>query len=368
MKTNIFVDCHVFDGTMQGTSTYLKGLYKELIKETDKHFFLTSSNPEKLKAVFGIHDNITFLKYKSKNKFLRLIFDIPDIIKKHKIEYAHFQYIVPPIKRCKYIVTVHDVLFIDFPEYFPFFNRIKNTFLYRFSANISDIILTVSEYSKEKIQTHFGIQNILITTNAVDEAFFESYDKQDIKEKINTEYGLSNYLIYVSRWEPRKNHHLLLKSFVDLELYKKYQLLFIGDESLENKKYNDYFQGLEDQIKKKIVKLEKVDFETMLLLLRGSEASIYPSIAEGFGIPPLESIAAKIPTISSNATAMQDFKLITPHTFNPLNKTEFEEQLLILLNTGNQELEQLKQNLKVKYNWQNAAKVLNDAIDNTKKK
>ena len=155
MKTvNLFVDCHVFDGNLQGTTTYLKGLYQELINDKSKNFFLAAHNIENLQSIFGIHENVIYLQYSSKNKFVRLLFDIPKLIRQNKIDYAHFQYIVPPTKSCKYIVTIHDVLFLDFPQYFPLFYRIKNKLFFKYSANKSDIVLTVSQYSKEKIEKH----------------------------------------------------------------------------------------------------------------------------------------------------------------------------------------------------------------------
>lgn len=361
-KLNIFVDSHVFDDGFQGTTTYLKGLYQELIKDTDKHFFFAAKNINNLQDIFGIQDNITYLKYSSGNKFYRLIFDIPNLVKKYKIDYAHFQYIVPPIKRCKYIVTVHDVLFIDFPDYFPFFNRIKNQFLYKLSAKISDIVLTVSEYSKNQIKSHFGIDNIHITTNAVSDEFFEPYQKEEVQKEILEKYNISNYLIYVSRWEPRKKHDLILKSFVDLGLYEKYSLVFIGEITIENKEYTALLNTLDSTIKEKIYSFENLKFTEMLKFLRGSQVSMYPSLAEGFGIPPLESVAAGIPTITSNATAMSDFDFLKEYSFNPLNQQEFEEKLLKAIKEGAVKAGELRQSLKDKYRWKNSAKNFNLAL------
>ena len=89
--TNIFVDCHIFDGNFQGTTTYLKGLYSELLKDKTKQFFFGASNTAFLETLFGTHENLTYVSYKAKNKFYRLLFDIPGIIKENKIDYAHFQ-------------------------------------------------------------------------------------------------------------------------------------------------------------------------------------------------------------------------------------------------------------------------------------
>jgi len=351
-KTRFFVDCHVFDGNFQGTTTYIKGLYSELIKDENHHFFFGASNIEFLKSVFGTHENLTYVKYRSKNKFHRLLFDIPNIIKKNKIDYAHFQYVIPPIKKCKYIVTIHDVLFLDFPQYFPLLYRLKNKFLFKISAKYSDVVLTVSEYSKVQIQKHFKIQKVSVTNNAVDPIFFESYNKQEVKELVADRFKITNYFIYVSRWEPRKNHHNLLKVFVEKEYYNNYSLVFIGDKAINNIDYISYYSSLPEHIKAKIFEFNKVNFEDLLLFVRGADLSIYPSIAEGFGIPPLESLAAKIPTICSNTTAMEDFYFLKELQFNPLMEKEIFDKIQLALLDNNWSRRVIE--MKEKYNWHQA--------------
>ncbi|WP_284650985.1 glycosyltransferase family 4 protein [Flavobacterium terrisoli] len=351
-KQNIFVDCHVFDGNFQGTTTYIKGLYTELIQDKNFHFFFGAADIEFIKTIFGTHENLTYVAYKSKNKFLRLLFDIPGIIKTNKIDYAHFQYVVPPIKNCKYIVTIHDVLFLDFPKYFPWAYRVKNKLLFKRSAQCSDIVLSVSEYSKKQIQKHFGIDKITVTANAVDPVYFEPFDKETIKEQVKAKFNATDYFLYVSRWEPRKNHHSLLKVFVEKEHYKNHSLVFIGDKAIENSTYNTYYASLPADIKAKIFTFNKVDFEDLLLFVRGADLAIYPSIAEGFGIPPLESLAAGVPTICSNTTAMSDFEFLKGVQFDPLNEADLNDK--IQKGLSDQSLQNRISEMKLMYSWQKA--------------
>ena len=351
----IFVDCHIFDGNPQGTTTYLKGLYKELIKDESIFFFLAANNIEKLQAIFGIHENVFYLKYTSKNKFYRLLFDIPKLITQNKIDYAHFQYVVPPIKKCKYIVTIHDILFLDFPQYFPLFYRIKNHFLFKYSAQKSDIVLTVSQYSKEKIEKYFNIFDVKIIPNAVDSEYFEKYSKENEVQIVKNKFNLENYFLFVSRWEPRKNHHTLLKIFVENKYYKKYKLVLIGDNAIENKAYNDYYNLLENEIKEQIVRLKKIGFQDLVHLVRASSLSVYPSFAEGFGIPPLESIASGIPTVCSNTTAMSDFDFIGDCLFNPDSATDLNLKINKALEDSL--IEEKRNQVDLKYKWDLSAKI-----------
>ncbi|MGL2962656.1 glycosyltransferase family 4 protein [Flavobacterium sp. RSB2_4_14] len=356
----IFVDCHVFDGNFQGTTTYLKGLYIELIKDKNYRIFFGASNIDIVKNIFGTHENVTFIKYKAKNKFYRLLFDIPAIIKANKIDYAHFQYVVPPIKNCKHIVTIHDVLFLDFPQYFPLLYRIKNKFLFKRSAKCSDIVLSVSEYSKMQIQKHFEIKTVTVTPNAIDPVYFETYDKENCKEQVAKKFKATNYFLYVSRWEPRKNHHRLLKVFVEKEYYKNHTLVFIGDKAIENKEYNDYYDSLSPSIKVTIFSFHKLNFRDLLLLVRGADLSIYPSIAEGFGIPPLESLAANVPTICSNTTAMADFQFFDDCLFDPLDLEDLKDKIEIGLKDT--KIVQKKEAMSVKFSWKQAAEQFKKAI------
>lgn len=353
--TNFFVDCHVFDGNLQGTTSYIKGLYRELIKDKSKTFFLAAHNIIRVQSVFGIHDNVIYLKYSSKNKLIRLLIDIPKLITQNKIDYAHFQYIVPPIKMCKYIVTIHDVLFLDFPQYFPLFYQIKNYFFFKYSAKKSNLVLTVSQYSKEKIEKHFHLSNVKIIPNAIDSEYLEKYNKENEVQIVKNKFNLENYFLFVSRWEPRKNHHTLLKTFVENGYYKKYKLVFIGDNAIENKSYNNYYNLLENGVKEQIVRLKKIEFHDLVHLVRASTLSVYPSFAEGFGIPPLESIASSIPTVCSNTTAMSDFKFIGGCLFDPSSSDDLNLKIQIALEDNL--IEEKRNQVNLKYKWNLSAKI-----------
>lgn len=363
--TKIFVDCHVFDGGFQGTRTYIKGLYRELIRDTSNHYFFAAFHVETLKKEFGEAPNITYLKYSSHSKIYRLLIETPMLIRKHKIQFAHFQYRVPPLKLCKYIVTTHDVLFEDFPEYFPVMNRYSSLWTYKFSARISEIVLTVSNYSKVQIAQYLGVPDAVVTPNGVAEVFFEAYDKPAVQAQVKSKYGLDSYLIYISRREPRKNQHLLLQHFIDLKLHEKHQLLLIGHQTFKDEKFDAIYESLGADVKNRIVLISHVNTADMIELLRGARAFIYPTIAEGFGIPPLEAAAAKIPVLCSNQTAMSDFDFFGEDLFNPYDAVEFRQKLAAIADAqpNNQKLENIRQAVAEKYNWQNAAVIFSRELN-----
>ncbi len=356
----IFVDCHVFDYGFQGTRTYIQGLYLELINDKSKEFYFTASNIPNLKTIFGEADNIHYLEYKSKNKYYRLLIDLPRLIRKNKIDFAHFQYAVPPIKRCKYIVSTHDVLFLDFPEYFPKLDSFIKHQLYRYSAKKSEIVLTGSHFSKERLEKYFTLNNVFYQVYGVEPVFFEEYNKEQIQNQVAEKFHFKKYIIYISRHEPRKNHFLLLKAFVELALFKSFHLVLIGDVTFRDVAFDSMFESLEQDIKNKIVLLNKVNFTDMIQLLRGAELAIYPSKAEGFGLPPLESVAAKVPTICSNTTSMGEFDFFENDFINPLDIEDIKNKMQIKIATTDvKRLNELATFVKNKYNWKASADMFN---------
>ncbi|MCZ8285417.1 MAG: hypothetical protein O9353_08155 [Bacteroidia bacterium] len=121
-KIKIFVDAHVFDSSYQGTTTYLAGLYKALVNDERFDITLGAHDIEHLKTIFT-DPRFKFIALYSSSKYKRLFFEIPKLIKEKQFDFAHFQYITPLFKKCRYINTVHDLLFLDYPAYFPFSRR-----------------------------------------------------------------------------------------------------------------------------------------------------------------------------------------------------------------------------------------------------
>jgi glycosyltransferase involved in cell wall biosynthesis len=354
-KIKILIDCHKFDEDFQGITSYIQGLYCELVKDNRFHYYFVSYNSELIENIFGKNDNITYLKFISKNKWIRLLVDLPLKIIKNNIKIAHFQYVVPPIKFCKYIVTIHDVLFLDFPQFFDKKYKIKNNFLFKNSARISEIVLTVSEYSKQRIQKHYRLKNeISVVPNAINAVFLNQKDKQQSKLFINEKFKIQKYFLLVSRIEPRKNHLLVLKTFVEQNYFLNYNLVLIGKRDLFYAEFENYFNQLSKEIKNKIFIISNIKESDLYEFYNAAEIFIYPSFAEGFGIPPLESLALKTPTICSNTTAMSDYTFLNNLLFNPHDKKDLHLKINFAL--SNLFPESIAEKSMKVYNWKNSAK------------
>ena len=364
---NILIDAHVFDGEYQGSRTYIKEIYsKAIIQNSHINYYFAASNVERLKKIFPQGNNVHYVKLKCKNKYFRLLVEFPVIIKSNKIDYAHFQYICPIIKNTKWIVSIHDILFIDNKKYFPVKYRVIRRILFAISAMRADIITTISRYSLESISKHFNIPSgdIILATCGVGELYLEARDKAKAKEYVKERYGLEKYIIYVSRIEPRKNHHSLLTAFLELELDKiGYNIVFVGEESISNDLYNNILNGAQKKrIESSLVRLSNVSDEELKNLLLATKIAVYPSLAEGFGIPPLESAVMEVPTICSNMTSMEDFQFFGINHIVP--SVENIKHAISAIIDGKQEIDYkaIRNKIINTYKWEMSSKILIGAL------
>jgi glycosyltransferase involved in cell wall biosynthesis len=362
---NLFLDAHLFDEPGQGSKTYLKGIFTEAIEQRrDIQFYLAACDRRELEKEFGKHDNCSFEALSSANKFVRLSWDIPTLIRKNKIDIAHFTYISPALKTCPEVVALHDLLFLDMPEYFPASYRLVKNFLFKRSARRAELVTTLSQYSRETIIRYYGIdeKKVIITPCGIVDSF---WIEEDGDAGIRDKFKVDKYIVYVSRIEPRKNHLGLLRAYTELALWKKdIQLVFIGSPAIEVPQFTALYESLEPKVKSKILFLQKLTDAEVKAFYRHSLLSVYPSVGEGFGIPPLEAAVCGAQVLCSNATAMEEFTFFGDMQFNPHDQKELNEKISHYIDKplALQARKKIKEIIRQSYSWKSSAALLFDKI------
>ena len=344
-KIRLFVDAHVFEGIPQGSLTYIAGLYSELIKDERFQLYVGSNEKSTAENFLG-SNNFVHIRYNTHSKFKRLLYTIHKALKENKIDFAHFQYISPLQKPCKYIITIHDLLFLEFPENFPLSYRIKNSILFYISAKRADLITTVSGYSKGSIHRLFKIPltRIEITPNAVIESHEKSQPIKQLQGK--------KFILFVSRIEPRKNQALLIEIWKELKLFdQNIDLVLVGSEGIKDYQFSHQLQGLSEKEKQHFHWLTITPTQNLIWLYQNCSLFVFPSSAEGFGIPPLEAACYGAKVICSNKTAMADFDFFGDALFSPDNRREFKYKLIHAL-AKDFPHQFVTKEIQDKYNWQ----------------
>ncbi|SKA90072.1 alpha-1,3-rhamnosyl/mannosyltransferase [Thiothrix eikelboomii] len=206
------------------------------------------------------------------------------------------------------VVTVHDLSWIHYPELHPV-NRVRalNKYFEKSLEN-ANYILTDSEYVRQEI-----IQLLSVKPDKVQaihlgvDALFQPHTEEDVKA-ILQKYGLiyNRYLLAVGTLEPRKNLNFALQAYQQLpsDLRKIFPLIIIG---MRGWKLSELDYSLQRSINREEIKLlGYIPRTDLAAITAGATTLIYPSIYEGFGLPPLEAMACGVPPIISAVSSLPE--------------------------------------------------------------
>lgn len=309
----IGVDFHVIDGKFQGSRTHLLELYSEVVRispEFEFYFFLDRPDALQKSHANFIAPNIHLVKMPAASAAKRLFWNLPKLIKRFGLDVIHTQYVLPmdvlpPTGRCKKIVTIHDILFETYPQFFTPLFVARSRFLIRWAATRADHIFTVSEYSKDAICRLYGVgdQKVSVTRNGVAYGRFAEGGMDDGNILAARQLSRKGYILSVGRLEPRKNHRTLLEAYALLGENAP-PLVIVGQRDFG-------FDGVFATIKirnlgAKVRIMEDVRDTELPALYRNAMIFAYPTYAEGFGMPVVEAMAAGVPVVTANTTALPE--------------------------------------------------------------
>ena len=286
-------------------------------------------------------------------------------VKSAGIDIMHFpHYNVPISYRGKYLTTVHDLTHIVLPEFLG--GKIKYLyakFLMRQALRRADHIFTVSNNSKKDILKYFRIpeDKISITYNAIDDDF-------RLKDKTEIDYLYDKYdiprgkklLLYVGNLKPHKNLSTLLKALKKLNRDDVY-LLLVG-KAFRSVDLDE--QEKQMGIKDKVIHTGMVSKEELIDLYNLADLFVFPSLYEGFGIPPLEAMACGTPVIASNNSSIPEVVGEAAVLFNGKNAKELSDQIEVVFNDNTMREELIKKGRLQckKFNWTQANKEVRDVL------
>jgi glycosyltransferase involved in cell wall biosynthesis len=280
---------------------------------------------------------------------------------KNKLVYFHLKkydlYFEPnsillDIKAKKTITTVYDFSFYLHPEWHPkerveyfsknFFKRIKK----------SDFIITISKYvEKEALEILKIKDSKIMTIHPGCNDVFNPVENEKIKIK-----PTENFILFVGSIEPRKNLLSLLKAYLLLPEYirKDFKLLLVGFKGWGNKQIVE----LLGKLKGTVDYLGYVNSEELAELYREASCFVYPSLYEGFGLPPLEAMACGCPVVVSNVTSLPEVCGDAAYYVDPYDVESIAEGMYKVLTD-----EAMRRNLIEKgleraklFSWEKAAK------------
>lgn len=301
----ILVDASPFNDGYQGTTTYLRNIYHKHGESCDV-IFLVAINSEQGKNLDMILPQAKRVFYLSKGWFFDL-FLLGGIINSIRPDFVHFQYKLPFNLRAKKILTIHDVLYLDFPQFFPLKYRLIRKWATWIMIRKADIVLTVSEYSSERIKYHTSYKGkINVIPNVVD---FTSVKKAKPVLHMN----LSDYdrvILSINRIEDRKGQLSLIDALSNGDVGeidgKRSLLILVGADTWSLMFNKGYESGKVYRTHNLLdwVWLNKITEEEKSFLFRESDVYLNTSGYEGFGLGIIEAALWQKFIISPKTTAL----------------------------------------------------------------
>jgi glycosyltransferase involved in cell wall biosynthesis len=307
----IGIDARTLSGRYTGDRTYWRNLIKALSRVDPVNeyvLYLRRSIPESDALALGANFTTRVLTAASERIWSLLTF--PQALRRDGIDLAHVQYTVPPLMPCPVVTTIHDVTFKLFPELFAAKDRLLLNFAMPGSLRRASHVLTVSENSRRDILRCYPFvapENVTATLLAAEERFRPmAEEKQDsARQLVKDRYGLSDpYLLAVGVLQPRKNLPMLARAFLSARRGGNlpHRLVVAGKRGWLSAETETALAAGGDAI----VFTDYVPDADLPALYACADALAYPSLYEGFGLPPLEAMACGCPVIVSSTSSLPE--------------------------------------------------------------
>jgi glycosyltransferase involved in cell wall biosynthesis len=305
----IGIDVHTVTDLMQGTRTYTLNLVRHLLAAdaVDEFTLYVTGDPRRVAGV-PAGRNVRVRRVRPANRLLRIPFAFPVRLARDGIDVFHCQYMGPPIAATPYVVAIHDIIHEYMPELYPKALCRMMRLAYPLSARRASRVLTISENSKRDIVRYYGIpeERVIVTPCAADERFRPVADAAALGE-VQRRHGIpAAYILFVGRLEPRKNLLRLVEAYARLRRGGQvaHALVIAGMEYYRHEQL--YRRVAELDVAGDVFFTGGVPDDDLPALYSGAALFVYPTLAEGFGLPPLEAMACGTPVVTSNCSALPE--------------------------------------------------------------
>lgn len=208
-----------------------------------------------------------------------------------------------------YILTVHDIIALQFPRLCTFFNRKHYSFFLPRSVKKASQVIVPSQCVKKDVLERFGLNDdrIHVVRPGVEEAFKPEPGDSEAVKAARRKYNLpAEYFLFVGNIEPKKNLPFLLHAYRILKNRRKDvpKLVVCGHPAWGYREFREKVVRL--KLSNSVHETGYVRRSDLPMVYGGATCFVFPSVYEGYGMPPLEALACGIPVITSGAGALQE--------------------------------------------------------------
>lgn len=328
----IGIDARFYNPEASGLARYASELVPRLLELPDakQHQFVVLL-PESVAEPKTTHSNTKFIRTAIKHYSLAEQTTLVSLINAQKLDLCHFLHFNHPLLYGgRSVFTIHDLILTFYPGIKPnMLKLVAYQLMIRHALRKASQIIAVSHTTKREIAEYYHVDphKISVIYEAVDKRY-KKCDNQRLLDEVKQKYGINKpYLIYIGQIRVHKNIVRLISAFASVHARNRsLQLVLIGKADAS------YLKMVQSEIRKhhlgKAVVLGGFAGEADLpVLYSGAIASVMPSLIEGFGLPPLESMACQCPVVSSNASCLPEIAGDGALYFDPTDTVDMASKI-----------------------------------------
>lgn len=321
-----------------GVGTYIRNVVRTLARlDRDSKYFLIGS-PAKVAECGALPPNFHAVALDARDDTLKGNLDFRAIVKRLECDVVHIPHLfwIPRGLSCPYVLTVHDLLEHMYgSRNASSLRRTLHFYLTRRVLRKAARVIAVSQFTRNEIEKLLAIPDdrIEVVYNAIDERFLRGHASAADRELIAQRY-LVNYpfILYAGAIRPHKNVVRIIEAFSALksELQKEQQfpdlkLIIIGDDLSSHPRLRRTVvrSGVQNDVRF----LGFVPIEVLRIFYDVAKVFVFPSLYEGFGLPPLEAMAHGTPVVTSNTSSLPEVAGNAALLVNPENVFEIRRAL-----------------------------------------
>jgi glycosyltransferase involved in cell wall biosynthesis len=353
------VDAHAIGRHLTGNEVYIRSLLGALAAQTENCEFLAYvSSPEAAQVLPARvrHSHV------AANPFLRLGFNLAARVWRDRPDLLHVQYTAPLVCPVPVVVSVHDVSFLEHPEYFPIGRALQLQVTVRRTVMHAAKVLTVSEFSRLSILRAYGdlCEDKVVSVPNGPGSDLRPISREAASAAVQKRFGLrSPFLLSVGDLQPRKNQVGLIRAFSHLiRAYPQFphQLVLAGKDTWYAERVRE--AARESGVADRIRFLGFVSDTELLQLYNACDVFVFPSFYEGFGLPALEAMACGRAVACSETSALPEVVDGAAILFDPYSVDEIARAIADLLLNPELKARKERQGLQraAHFSWQNTAR------------
>ncbi len=357
-----------------GIGTYIRNIVNQLARQDASNHYLLIGQPRHLREFDPLPANFELLEYAAEPGSLRTHLHLPLLLRRRDVDLLHMPWFyAPAVVPCRLVITVHDLTDLLSPPVgaSPLVQS-GRMFFARRALLRADRILAVSHSSKRELARVFSLPDakIEVIYNALDERFLREPVPADADRILERLAVNDPFVLYAGNIKPQKNLARLIEAFAvakadwrDHPDLSRLKLLVIGDELA---KHPDLRRAVvRTRVREDVRFLGFVPYPVLRVFYARARAFLFPSLYEGFGLPPLEAMAHGTPVLTSNVSSLPEVFGQAALLVNPEHVFDIARGIRQILTEGvlREALIRRGRELVLRYSWERAAQQVRAVYD-----